>query len=646
MEEGPAPGREEVLLGLSRFTDKEHLGRLAKITDVGLLGWLLEVAELVQPSLIYVNTGSPEDLDYVRRKAIEGKEELPTKYRFKTVHFDGVYDLGRDLKNTRILVPAGVSYPLINTLEREKGLTEIKELMKGVMKGRTMFVSFYCFGPRGSPLTSYGVQVTDSAYVVHSENILYRPCYDAFTSDRPPRNYMRFLHATGERNELGWSKNYEMKRIYIDPEDNITYSVNTQYAGNTVGLKKLALRLCVNQGAKEGHLCEHMFIAGIRGPGGRVTYVTGAFPAGTGKTSTAMVADLLVSDDLAIVYASKGAARAINPEVGSFGIIDGVNPEDDKEIYDILLDPETEVIFSNILLTDDGEPWWRGRPEPPRPGMNYAGRWPPEGADADNEQPSHPNARFTTYLRYFKNLDPRIDDPDGVPVEAMIFGGRDSDTNVPVEEAFNWVHGNVTKAASLESERTAAVIGKVGEKVLNPYAILDFLPFSPGRFLQLHIEFGRRLTKELRVYSVNYFLRDAQGRFLAPTGYIPLYEDLVKLFDSVLGKEYREEAYREQFKIRVTKQLERLERVVSLYEDLVKLFDSVLGKEYREEAYREQFKIRVTKQLERLERVLSVYREIYDTPREFFDVMEWQKRRLEEAKAKYGDYIDPFTLNK
>jgi Phosphoenolpyruvate carboxykinase (GTP) len=174
-----------------------------------------------------------------------------------------------------------------------------------------------------------------------------------------------------------------------------------------------------------------MFIAGIRGPDGRVTYVTGAFPAGTGKTSTAMVADLLVSDDLAIVYAREGAARAINPEVGSFGIIDGVNPEDDKEIYDILLDPETEVIFSNILLTDDGEPWWRGRPEPPRPGMNYAGRWPPEGASADSGQPSHPNARFTTYLRYFKNLDPRIDDPDGVPVEAMIFGGRDSDTNVP-----------------------------------------------------------------------------------------------------------------------------------------------------------------------------------------------------------------------
>jgi Phosphoenolpyruvate carboxykinase (GTP) len=629
MGEGPAPRREEVLSGLSRFTDKEHLGRLARIADVGLLGWLLEVAELVQPSLIYVNTGSPEDLDYVRRKAIEDKEELPTKYRLKTVHFDGVYDLGRDLKNTRILVPAGVSYPLINTLEREKGLTEIKELMKGVMKGRTMFVSFYCFGPRGSPLTSYGVQVTDSAYVVHSENILYRPCYDAFTSDRPPRNYMRFLHATGERNELGWSKNYEMKRIYIDPEDNITYSVNTQYAGNTVGLKKLALRLCVNQGAKESFLCEHMFIAGIRGPGGRVTYVTGAFPAGTGKTSTAMVADLLVSDDLAIVYAREGAARAINPEVGSFGIIDGVNPEDDKEIYDILLDPETEVIFSNILLTDDGEPWWRGRPEPPRPGMNYVGRWPPEGASADSEQPSHPNARFTTYLRYFKNLDPRINDPDGVPVEAMIFGGRDSDTNVPVEEAFNWVHGNVTKAASLESERTAAVIGKVGEKVLNPYAILDFLPFSPGRFLQLHIEFGRRLTKETKVYSVNYFLRDAQGRFLndksdkrvwlkwidlrvhgdvdaaeAPTGYIPLYEDLVRLFDSVLGKEYREEAYREQFKIRVTKQLERLERVV------------------------------------------SVYREIYDTPREFFDVMDWQKRKLEEAKARYGDYIDPFTLNK
>ena len=622
---------ERVVEVLRRYADREHLERLLAIPDPRLHSWVADVAETADPERIYVNTGSPEDLEFIKRRALENREELPTKYKNKTVHFDGLYDLARDRENTRILVPPGHSIAMVNTLERERGLAEIRELFKGVMRGNTMYIGFYCFGPRDSPFSLYGVQITDSAYVAHSENILYRVCYSVFVERGGKLKYMRFLHATGERNELGWSKNVEKRRIYIDLDDHIVYSVNTQYAGNTVGLKKLSLRLCVNQGKKEGFLCEHMFIVGVKGPGGRVTYLTGAYPAGCGKTSTALVADTLVSDDLAIIHAYNGEARAINPEVGSFGIIDGINPVDDPEIYRILLDPETEVIFSNVLLTEDGDVWWRGRPEPPRSGLNYAGPWRPGLRDDKGREvlPSHPNARFTTYLKYLRNLDPRIEDPMGVPVEAMIFGGRDSDTNVPVEEAFDWVHGNVTKAAALESERTAAVLGQVGVKEFNPYAILDFLSVSPGEFLRLHLDFAERLTRLPKIYSVNYFLRDKEGRFLN------------EKTDKVVWLKWIE--------LRVHGDVEALESptgLIPVYEDLAKLFREVLGKEYTEQAYREQFKIRVAKQIERVNRVVEVYKKIPDTPPVFFDVMREQLRRLEEARLRYGDYIDPFQLDK
>lgn len=624
-------GAGSIVETLARYASREHLERLLAIPDPRLHRWVAEVVELAQPERIYVNTGSPQDIEFIRRYALGNKEELPTKYKSKTVHFDGLFDLARDRENTRILVPPGHSIPMVNTFDREKGLAEIRELFKGVMKGRLMFIGFYCFGPRNSPFSLYAVQITDSAYVAHSENILYRVCYNVFVEKGASLDYMRFLHATGERNELGWSSNISKRRIYIDLDDDIVYSVNTQYAGNTVGLKKLSLRLCVNKGRREGFLCEHMFIVGVKGPGGRVTYITGAYPAGCGKTSTALLADTIVGDDLAIIHAYKGEPRAINPEIGSFGIIDGVNPVDDPEIYRILLQPDTEVIFSNILLTEDGDVWWRGRPEPPRRGLNYAGPWREGLKDESGREilPSHPNARFTTHLGYLRNLDPRIEDPMGVTVEAMVFGGRDSDTNVPVEEAFDWVHGNVTKAAAVESERTAAVLGQVGVKEFNPYAILDFLSVSPGEFLRLHLDFAGKLEKTPRIYSVNYFLRDKDGRFLN------------EKTDKIVWLKWIE--------LRVHGDVEAVESptgLIPVYNDLEKLFEEFLNKEYREESYREQFKIRVAKQIERITRITDIYSRIPDTPPVFFEVMREQLKRLEEARARYGDYIDPFRLDR
>lgn len=623
--------RSTILERISKFLDKNNYEKILHIKNTELLKWLLEVAELLEPSKIFIVTDNPEDLEYIRKIAISRVEEYQSSYNPKhTVHFDGPKDLARDRENTRILVPPGVKISMVNTKERLEGLNEVRDLFKGIMRNKELYIGLYCFGPKNSPFSLYGVQATDSAYVIHSSNILYRLCYDVFAS-RDDLFYMRFLHSAGERDENGWSRDISKRRIYIDLEDNVVYSVNTQYAGNTVGLKKLSLRLCINKGYHENWLCEHMFIIGVKGPGDRVSYFTGAFPAGCGKTSTALIADTVVGDDLAIIRNVDGEPRAINPEVGMFGIIDGVNPKDDPEIYDILTSGETEVIFANVLLTEDGDVWWNGKPYPPRPGINYAGKWYPGVKDEHGNDilPSHPNARFTTSIFYLKRVDPRIDDPLGVPVKGMIFGGRDPDTWVPVEEAFTWDHGVVTKGASLESERTAAVLGQVGRMEFNPFAILDFLPISPGAFVELHFRFGDTLREKPRIFGVNYFLRDEKGKYLT--------------------EKVDKKVWLKWMELRVNNDVEAIETptgYIPIYQDLVDLFNKELGKEFPEELYRKLFAVRVSRHLEKIERIWKIYEGINDTPRKLFEILEWQKKRLEEAKSKYGSIVDPFSIDR
>lgn len=621
----------EALSALKPYISSRELDKLARVRDCSLVEWIKQVAEHLKPSSIFINTGSEEDLNYIRRRAVENREELVSSYNpLHTVHFDGVKDLARDRGNTKIMMEGGVGIPLVNTGEREELRREVWEIYRDIMKGREMFIGFYCFGPRGSPFTLYGVQLTDSAYVAHSENILYRVCYDEFTrGDRI--EYMRFLHSSGERDENGWSKNISKRRIYIDPEEMITYSVNTQYAGNTVGLKKLSLRLCVYKGFKEGWLCEHMFIIGMKGSGDRVAYFTGAFPAGCGKTSTALIADLVVGDDLAIIRNVDGVARAINPEVGMFGIIDGVNPVDDEEIYRILTSRTSEVIFANVLYTEDGDIWWNGKEGDPKPGLNYAGKWWPGKKDENGNPipPSHPNARFTTSIFYLSRVDPRINDPMGVPVSGMIFGGRDSDTWVPVEEALDWFHGIVTKGASLESERTTAVIGQAGVREFNPFAILDFLSISPGAFIDLHFRFARELSSPPRVYGVNYFLRGEDGRYLT------------EKVDKRVWLRWMEK--------RVHGEVEAVETptgYIPIYSDLVDLFNKELGKDFPESLYEKLFTIKVKQHLDKIERIWRIYAEIPDTPTLFFTILKEQKQRLANARERFGDFISPFRLDR
>jgi len=608
---------------------KENYYKLAKINNPSLHEFIARYVKLCNPDKIYVCTDSPEDIAYVREAAIRNGEEFKLAIEGHTAHFDNYYDQARDRKNTGILVPKGMDLgPFLETKDRDWALQEVHEILKDIMRGKELYICFFTLGPARSIFSIPCVQLTDSAYVAHNEFLLYRPGYEEFVRLGPNARFFKFVHSAGELDERKTSKNLDKRRIYIDILDDTVYSVNTQYGGNTIGLKKLAMRLAIYRGSQEGWLCEHMFILGVHGPGGRVTYFTGAFPSLCGKTSTAMLeGESIVGDDIAFLRKVNGQVRAVNTEVGMFGIIQGINSKDDPILWKALHSPG-EIIFSNVLVTEDGHVHWIGKDgEVPPRGINHSGEWYIGKKDAEGKEIpcSHPNARFTLNLRLLENLDPAIDDPEGVVVKGIIYGGRDSDTWVPVEEAFDWVHGIITKGAALESERTAAVLGKEGEREFNPMSNLDFLSIPVGKYIQINLDFGRDLEDPPRIFSVNYFLRDKDGKFLnaredkrvwikwmelrvhnevgairTPTGFIPRYEDLARLFHQVLKKEYPREAYIAQFTLRVPENLSKIARITEIYRTKVP-----------------------------------------DTPPILFEVMEAQKQRLLEAREKFGDYISP-----
>ncbi len=608
---------------------KENYYKLAKINNPRLHEFIARYVKLCNPDRIYVCTDSPEDIAYIREAAIRNGEEFKLAIEGHTAHFDNYYDQARDRKNTGLLVPKGMDLgPFLETKDRDWALQDVHEILKDIMRGKELYICFFTLGPARSIFSIPCVQLTDSAYVAHNEFLLYRPGYEEFVRLGPNARFFKFIHSAGELDERKTSKNLDKRRIYIDFLDDTVYSVNTQYGGNTIGLKKLAMRLAIYRGSQEGWLCEHMFILGVHGPGGRVTYFTGAYPSLCGKTSTAMLeGESIVGDDIAFLRKINGQVRAVNTEVGMFGIIQGINSKDDPILWKALHSPG-EIIFSNVLVTEDGHVHWIGKDgEVPPRGINHSGEWYIGKKDAEGKEIpcSHPNARFTLNLRLLENLDPAIDDPEGVVVSGIIYGGRDSDTWVPVEEAFDWVHGIITKGAALESERTAAVLGKEGEREFNPMSNLDFLSIPVGKYIQINLDFGRDLENPPRIFSVNYFLRDKDGNFLNAR------ED--------------KRVWIKWMELRVHNEVGAVRTPTGLiprYEDLARLFHQVLKKDYPREAYIAQFTLRVPENLAKIARITEIYRtKVPDTPPVLFEVMEAQRQRLLEARDKFGDYISP-----
>lgn len=623
---------EKDLAQFSGKLDKKNLANLAALKNEKLNEYVAEAIKLCNPAKVFVCTDSAEDIAYVRKMSLELGEESPLATKGHTVHFDGYFDQGRDKAVTKYLLPPNVKlHEAYGTMDREKGLAEVLGILKDTMKGRTMVIRFFSLGPVNSPFSISGVQITDSFYVCHSEDLLYRAGYEQFKSLKGSPDFFYVLHSAGELAENKTSKNYDKKRIYIDLTKQAVYSVNTQYAGNTVGFKKLALRLAISKADREGWLSEHMFVMGVHGPKDRVTYLTGAFPSFCGKTSTAMLpGETIIGDDLAYIREIKGEARTVNVENGLFGIIRNVNPKDDPLIYKLLTD-EGEVIFSNVLIKD-GKPYWEGMgSELPTEGVNHSGQWKKGNKDAqgNNIDPSHKNSRYTVRLAPLANLDKHANDPAGVPVSGVIYGGRDSDTSVPVQQAFDWAHG-VMIGASLESETTAAVIGKEGVRAFQPMANMDFLSIPLGKYVKNHFDFAKKLKKTPLVFGVNYFIRDKKGEYLS----------------SILDKR----VWAKWMDLRVHGEAGAIctpTGLIPIYEDLVPIFKKVLGQDYPRELYEKQFTIRVPENLSKLERIAKIYREqAPDAPKQLFDIMEEQAARLKKTQADHGDYISPFKFAK
>jgi len=616
---------------LQRKLDGDNRAKLMQLANPELHRFLADAVELCDPDRVFICTDSADDIGYVRKQAIETGEERPLAIEGHTVHFDGPRDLGRDRKQTRYLVPEGDSLSEnLNQIGRDEGLAEVRTFLKGSMKGRTMIVRFLSLGPTNSPFTILCVQCTDSFYVAHSEDLLYRPGYEEFKRLGAGGEFFRILHSAGRMNEHMISVDVDKRRIYIDYITDTIYSVNTQYAGNTVGLKKLALRLTIRKAAREGWLAEHMFLMGVHGPNGRKTYFAGAFPSACGKTSTAMLpGETIVGDDIAYFRNIDGEARAVNAEFGIFGIIQNVNPQSDPTIYKVLTSPG-EVIFTNVLVKD-GKPYWLGMGcELPKSGINFSGEWFEGKTDEDGNPipPAARNARYTVCLKALENVDSELENPMGVPVRGILYGGRDSSISVPLRQSFDWVHGIVTCGASLETVTTFATVGKEGVSEINLMSIQDFVAIPLGKYIENNLEFGKRLDKAPVIFGVNYFLKGSDGEFLNEVG------------DKAVWLKWMELRVHGDVRAKVAPV-----GYIPCYEDLERLFKVVLHKEYTKQQYNEQFTIRIPENLRKIERVMNFHRtRVPDAPQVVFDILTEERKRLETARKKYGDYVSPFDL--
>jgi phosphoenolpyruvate carboxykinase (GTP) len=597
------------------------------------------ISKIKNPDSIFINTGSEEDKRFIKEGSLKKGEEAPLAMENHTIHYDLEEEQGRIVDRTFYMAePDEEISSLANRIDRKEALEDIKSKMTGIMKGKTMIAGFYMRGPVGALASNPAIEITSSFYVSHSAELLYRNRFSDFDREAERSGYFYTnIHSEGKNRP----EDLPNARVFMDRNDQTTYSMNCTYAGNTLLLKKGNHRFSVDRAVykKRGdELSEHMFITGIEGPGGRITWFAGAAPSGCGKTTTAMAGNHFIGDDLAQMWIDEnGVIRSINPESGIFGIVEDVNWEGDPILMELLRKPGTEVIWSNVLVDSKGIPHWSGNgEEPPLKGKNFQGHWKKGMVDGDgkNIPISHPNARVTLVAKALANYSERSEDPQGVETSVITYSGRDSDTMPPVWVAKNSDYG-VVIGASIVSAATATEVGVTGVKRA-PWANAPFIPGALGDYMDAQFKFfGNEKIKSNKrpiMAGLNYFLtQEARGG------------ESKKL----LGEKRDVKVWLAWLEKRFHKEVEAIETPIGYipqYEDLKALFKSIIDKEYPKDLYTKQFSLYLDNILDRIVLQQNAYGKEKNIPAKLFKILDDQKNELLALKEKKGAIVTPDDL--